>query len=240
MKKFIYSFIALATTAMTFTSCEDVPMPYNYPTDDEPEVVVTDPEGSGTAADPYNVAAIIQIAENLESGATSTEKYYIKGIISRITEEYSTEYGNATFYISDDGSTNNQFYVYRALYLSNASFKSSDTQIKLGDEVVIYGQITNYNGTIETVQKAAYLYSLNGEGGGADKNTGVAEGDGTLENPFNASAANQFGSKLASGAKSDKPVYIKGKVASIAVSSGKEQNYDSGFGNASFYISEDG
>ena len=31
MKKLFYSLFALAMTAMTFTSCEDVPMPYDDP-----------------------------------------------------------------------------------------------------------------------------------------------------------------------------------------------------------------
>ena len=33
MKKFIYSCLFLAMAAMTFSSCEDVPAPYNMPTE---------------------------------------------------------------------------------------------------------------------------------------------------------------------------------------------------------------
>ena len=59
MKKIYFSMMALAIAAFTFTSCEDVPEPYNNPWnligggDDTP--VVVDPAGSGTAEDPYNV-----------------------------------------------------------------------------------------------------------------------------------------------------------------------------------------
>ena len=132
---------------------------------------VGDPKGSGTVDDPYNVAAALTAVKDL----TWTSKdvydkvgpYYVKGKISSISEEYSTQYGNGTFSISDDGTTDNEFIVYRALYLNNKKFASGDTQIKVGDEVVIYGELMNYRSdTPETVQGSAYLYSLNGETGG--------------------------------------------------------------------------
>ena len=36
MKKFIYSCLFLAMAAITFSSCEDVPAPYNMPTENSP------------------------------------------------------------------------------------------------------------------------------------------------------------------------------------------------------------
>ena len=39
MKKFIYSCLFLAMAAMTFSSCEDVPAPYNMPTENESQKV---------------------------------------------------------------------------------------------------------------------------------------------------------------------------------------------------------
>ena len=53
--------------------------------------------------------------------------------------------------------------MYRALYLGNQKWVNGNYQIKVGDEVVIHGKVTNYMGnTPETVQNAAYLYSING------------------------------------------------------------------------------
>ena len=89
--------------------------------------------------------------------------------MSSIKEEYGTQYGNGTFYISDDGTSNNQFYVFRALYLNNEKYTEGKEQLHVGDEVVVYGSVTNYMGnTPETVQGDAYLYSLkcNYTGGG--------------------------------------------------------------------------
>lgn len=240
MKKLFYSLFILATTAMTLTSCEDVPAPFDIPTDsnDKPTEVV-DPTGSGTVADPYNVAAAIAYAQQLESGEKSPSNIYIKGKIASIREEFTSQYGNGTFSISDDGSEKNTFLIYRAKFLGNKNWTENDKQIQVGDEVVICGIVTNYNGTLETDQNKAYIYSLNGEGGGSDTpggETGTPKGSGTLEDPWNPVAANQFVSSLASDQETDKDYYIKGKISKIA----NNGEFSAQYGNASFYITEDG
>ena len=146
-------------------------------TPDEPQ---GEAKGSGTLDDPYNSVAANAYASSLASGETSSKKVYIKGIVSSIKEEYGTQYGNGTFYISDDGTSNNQFYVFRALYLNNEKYTEGKEQIHVGDEVVVCGSVTNYMGnTPETVQGDAYLYSLKcnytgcgDEPGGGDDNPG--------------------------------------------------------------------
>ncbi|MDD7691177.1 MAG: hypothetical protein PT953_00565, partial [Prevotella sp.] len=225
----------------TLTSCEDVPMPYDDPNSSEGGsggggTVVVEPTGQGTVDDPYNSVAANNVAAQLASGEES-DIIYIKGKVVSIKEQYGTQYGNATFYISDDGTENNQFYVYRALYLGNVKYSSGDL-IKEGDDVVICGKVTNYMGnTYETVQGAAYLYSLNGNVSGGETGGGEvsgATGDGTEANPFNSIAANNFALSLAANAVSENAFYVKGKVVSV-----KEQ-YGTQYGNASFYISDDG
>lgn len=235
MKKLFYSLFALAMTAMTFTSCEDVPAPYDDPNNNQSggSTTVVDPAGQGTQDDPFNVIAAINYAKTLEVGAESPQ-VYIKGIVVSIAENYTTQYGNARFYISDDGTARNQFLIYRALYLGNKKYTEGDILAE-GDSVIICGVITNYNGTLETQQNKAFLYSLNGksEGGGGGP-IGEAKGSGTLEDPFNSVAAIQFCEQLGSGNESDKEYYVKGKVVSIA------ENYTTQYGNARFYISDDG
>ena len=250
MKKLFYSFFVMAMTAMFMASCEDVPAPFDLPTPDDPTPEQTvDPAGSGTQADPYNVAAAIEFTQQLEPLAKSTEAIYIKGIISNVRESngslgYGSQYGNATFTISDDGSNKVTFLVYRALYLGNKIWKEGDTQIKEGDEVIICGIVTNYNGTLETDQNNAFLYSLNGvtEGGGGGGSTGTPKGSGTLDDPYNpAGAANAV--KNLTWTSNDVydttgDVYVKGKISRIA----DKGTFTEGgtYGNASFYISEDG
>ena len=97
MKKIFYSLLIMAMAGFTLTSCEDVPSPFDFPTKggDTPGTTV-DPAGSGTQADPYNVAAAIEFTKKLEMGEESTTGIYIKGKIVSIREEYSVKYGNAS------------------------------------------------------------------------------------------------------------------------------------------------
>lgn len=223
-------------TVFTFTSCEDVPAPYDIPNGGNGGETTTEvAEGNGTVDSPYNPLAVVQYIKSLEAGVNSSNYVYIKGIVSS-TKEISAQFGNASFYISADGTTTGtQFYVYRVKGLGNKNI-ASDDEVKVGDEVIICAKVVNYGGnTPETVQGEGYIYSLNGKTeGGTTPSTGQATGDGSKENPFNSVAANQMASKLASGAKTDKQYYIKGKVVSV------KEAFSAQYGNASFYISDDG
>ncbi len=236
MKKYISLLFAAALT-LGFTACEDVPAPYQTISTDTDKGGDSSDEatGEGSLQSPYNCIKANQIGATLASGATTDSMVYIKGIVSSIKEEYSTQYGNATFYISDNGSTNNQFYVYRAKYLGNNKYAEGQTNIKVGDEVWICAQITNYNGTVETMQNAGYLYSLNGKtSADGQEDGGTATGDGTVDHPYNCVAANNYTSTLAADVNSSDVIYIKGIVSSV------KEEYGTQYGNASFYISDDG
>jgi len=224
MKKFIYSLFVLAISAMTFTGCEDVPAPYNLPQEiEEGEGETTTPLGTGSVSDPYNVAAANQVGASLSAGE-STETVYIRGIVSRI-DEIDPSFGNATYCISDDGTPNNQFLVYRGYSLGGEKFTSVD-ELKVGDEVIVKGTITNYNGTIELNQRNE-IYSLNGVIAGGE----TGEGDGTLESPYDVAKALSL---IANGENDpDAEVYIKGKVSEI-------EEISAQFGNGTYYISVDG
>ena len=107
------------------------------------------------------------INANMESGQVSTENYYIKGKIHKVQTTFadSGNYGNAVFFISDDGqASSNDFEAFQVYYLGGRKWKTGDDDVKVGDEVIIYGPVTLYNTTAETVGKgAAYIYSLNGK-----------------------------------------------------------------------------
>ena len=125
----------------------------------EAGTTVTEPKGTGTAEDPFNAAAAIK--KCVEVGQTaSTEEYYVKGKVSSI-KEVSTSYGNATFYISDDGTTTDQFCVFQCYYIGGEKFASTD-QLKVGDEVVVKGKLINYYGNTPELNKGGEIISING------------------------------------------------------------------------------
>lgn len=133
------------------------------------------PKGTGTKDDPFNSVAANAEANKLAANAVSEQGYYIKGKVVSVKEAFSAQYGNASFYISDDGQAGGQFLVFRSLYLGNQKWTEGQPNIQAGDEVVVYGKLTNYMGnTPETAQNTTYLVSVNGktEGGstgGEDK-----------------------------------------------------------------------
>ena len=244
MKKIFSKLMFLALAAMTFTACEDVPEPYDIPGTGENvpggSTVIEGGTGEGTLESPFNAIAAINYGKSLASGEVSADFIYIKGKVSSIKEEFTTQYGNGTFYISEDGTSANQFYVYRVYYLGNKKFASGDTQIKEGDEVIVCGKITNYNGTIETAQNSnSFLYSLNGENRGGEPKPATPgadpTGDGTQANPYNVSALLKYIATLGSDIESPAQVYVKGKVSQV-----KEEFKADSYGNGTFYISDDG
>lgn len=177
MKKFIYSCLFLAMAAITFSSCEDVPAPYNMPTEDEtPEV---QPAGTGTAADPFNVAGAVKY---IEDGGSESELKYVKGKVVSI-EKFDASYGSMIYYISDDGTSTNQFKVYNGYAGPNRTKFSGADALKAGDEVVICGNLIVFSGTKE-FQTGNYIVSLNGVGGTTTPDT---PGDGYINETFDKS-----------------------------------------------------
>lgn len=112
---------------------------------------VIDPNAPGTENNPYTVAQAL--------GAATADNIYVQGIISTITE-VSTEFGNATYKISDDGTTANEMIIYRGKYLNNEDFTSTD-QIAVGDVVKVYGKLSNYQGANQMAQ-GNYIVTLQG------------------------------------------------------------------------------
>ncbi len=178
MKK--YLFLAVAA-CLGLASCEDVPAPYEIFTDGEnPNAgghVTVVAEGDGSAENPFNVAAVNEFDPG--SGVTTSESYYVRGKISQL-KEFGESYGNYSYYISDDGSTKNQYYIYRGYDLDGAKFTSAD-QLAVGDSVVIYGKIVNYNGTLEYAQGSKLVYH-NGQTAGTSPEPPSDLGDNLITN----------------------------------------------------------
>ncbi|MBP5514256.1 MAG: hypothetical protein J6Y04_05735 [Bacteroidaceae bacterium] len=118
----------------------------------DPVSIANTPE---TAYTPAEAVAIIDAGKDLNT------KVYVKGIVSEIKSLDTSRYARAQYYISEDGTTENQFYIYNGYYLGGADF-TSDDQLKVGDNVIVYGQLTKYGDTYEMNQNNE-IYELNGQ-----------------------------------------------------------------------------
>ena len=99
----------------------------------------------GTEEDPYEVADA-RMAIDWNAYITNV---YAKGIVSKIVEAYSSQYGNITYDISTDGTTAaDQLQAYRGKGQNGDNFTSAD-DVQVGDEVVLYGTLKKYNSTYE-------------------------------------------------------------------------------------------
>ena len=223
MKKFIYSCLFLAMAAITFSSCEDVPAPYNMPTEDEtPEV---QPAGTGTAADPFNVAGVEKYID--EGGSAETEVYVKGKVVSVVQGSWDAKYGSLKYYISEDGTATNQFYVYNGYAGPNRTKFSGEDALKQGDEVVICGKVDSYNGTKEFLV-GNYIVSLNGVGGTTTPDTPTT-GKGSESNPYTVAEAI---AAIKAGAPTSE-VYVTGIVSDVYF-------YSDQYKSLSYYISDDG
>lgn len=200
----------------------------------------------GTATNPYTASEVAQL---LLAGTTFDEDIYIKGIVSDILYDYSTYNGTGTFWLSDDGTCNlsedkkktndpaHDFEVYSAYWFGGEAWTEGKGQVRIGDEVVVCGKTTVYNGVAETASKKAHLYSVNGA-------TTDANGLGNAEYPFNIAGAIAFidvaqaAIEAAKAADEPEPAFpdvcVKGKVADILY------EYSTYAGTATFWISDDG
>ena len=232
MKKILRLMMASAVALGTFTACEDVPEPYVNPYDQlkptEPEVVI-EPSGAGTKASPWNVAAIIEACNGLADGSflKDGEEVYATGVVIETTE-VSSQYGNATYYISDDRKGSNKFYVYRGKLLDGASVEN-ETDLQPGDSVTVCGKVKNYKGTMEFDQGNYLVFIKKGEGGG---DTPALQTPGTAEKPLTVAEALAYIANL--GTATSPEGYVKGKIVAVG-------EIDTGtYGNATYTISDDG
>ena len=151
-------------------------------------------------------------------------------------KEVSAQFGNATYWISDDGSTDNQLYVFRGKYLNGEKFTSED-QLKVGDEVVILGKLTTYNGDPQ-VNTGSSIVSLNGESGGSAGGGSISISDNMLTLTNGAVTA---GTETATLAVADITDLKKGdKPSSLTMSDGSVITFDAnGETNAPAYYETD-
>ena len=115
-------------------------------------------------AEAIDVLKAREICAGLASGATSGTKYYVMGYVKKIHNKHASgvaDFGNAQFYMENVKGANSydDFMAYQ-VYGLNGEKITDPNVVAVGDFVVVYGELTNYNGTYETVGKgAAYIWN---------------------------------------------------------------------------------
>ena len=226
MKKTLKSILFATLGVFAVTCCEDVPAPYQIPGTEEkvPDKEIL-PAGTGTLEDPYNVAGVVAFINTLQADTESEQAVYIKGKVASntTTEETITKYGNMTFTMIDEGNKSTTFTAFQVYGPGKKKF-TAVTDIKVGDEVIVYGKVVNYKGTTpETVGKgAAYVYSINSEGGSGEQTEGT---------PVTCAQAVELTNALADGATSTETYTITGYITEIVGNVSKNQQ--------SFWMADD-
>ena len=119
------------------------------------ELTVIDSYAPGSVNNPYTVA---QARAAIDAG-TGITGVYVTGIVSEIVTAYSSQYHNISYNISVDGlTTSDQLEVYRGKSYNGDNF-TSENDIQVSDEVVVYGNLTKYEETYEFAQNS-HLVSL--------------------------------------------------------------------------------
>ena len=248
-----FSTLMFTIALMCLAACE-MSIPPFLPTDrpDNGEVPVVDTEAPDTTgwnipAEAITVAEAREICAGLASGEKTTTKYYVMGYVKKLHSKHAdgvANFGNAQFYMEDvkGANSSDDFMAYQVYGVNNQKITNVDA-VLVGDFVIIYGPLTNYNGTYETTgQGSAHIWkSTNPLLAGEDKPAEPEE----LVIPEEAKAwnipaeaidvikAREICMSLAAGDSTDQKYYVMGYVKKL------HSNHATGvaeYGNAQFYM----
>ena len=111
---------------------------------------------------PLSASKALVLTQSLSHTDATPISYLVNGVVSNIrnTPEEILKYNTARFDISDDGTTNNQFYCYNTKWLNNSDY-TTGKEITLTDDVIVYGQLQNYLGNTPEIKGYVYQHTSN-------------------------------------------------------------------------------
>lgn len=251
-----FSTFIFTAALLIFTACEMAIPPFIGPTDRPdngetpvvPPVEAPDTAGWNVPAEAITVSEARDICAALESGTTTGTKYYVMGYVKKIHNKHAdgvSNFGNAQFYMEDvKGANSSDDFMAYQVYGPNSKKLSDPNAVAVGDFVVIYGELTNYNGTYETTGKgAAYIWKstnplLNEQVKPEEPEVLVIPEEAKAWNipaeAIDVIKAREICAGLASGTTTDKEYYVMGYVKKL-----HPTYHESGitqYGNATFYM----
>lgn len=183
------------------------------------------------------VAQALEIIEGLETGATTSEDYTVKGYIvgnpdfQRKTD--GTLYGNVNFEMADVQGGTTTITIFRAKSYNNEVFtEETISLLKEGDLVEVKGNLKKFekDGTITPEVTNGNIVSINGENGSGGTDTPdtpdpdepiVTEGDGSEANPYTIADLQKMAVPTeSSAAEGQEKVWVKGFIVGALNSAG--------------------
>lgn len=235
MKKIIYSLFVLAMAAFTFSSCEDVPAPYDMPTKPETPELSTD----GTEANPYTVAD----AKIAATGTNVFVKAFIVGYVpdkalneAIFSDAASAEKAPTNILIAasaDETNVTNCMPIQLPAGAIRTALNLKDNPGNLKQEVILCGNIENYFGAtgLKSVAYAKIGAKEFGTkpGGSTTTPDTPSTGKGSASDPYTVAEAV---AAIKAGAPTYE-VYLTGIVSDVYF-------YSDQYKSLSYYISDDG
>ena len=113
-------------------------------------------------AAPLAASKALALTQSLNHTDVTPISYLVNGVVSnmRNTPKEILKYNTARFDISDDGTTNNQFYCYNTKWLNNSDYTTGQ-EIALTDDVIVHGQLQNYLGSTPEIKGYVYQHTSN-------------------------------------------------------------------------------
>jgi len=207
MKKTFKTFALMLLAAVAFSSCVDVPTPYELPSKSG-----TSGEGSGSGIDEGTLvtcAEAVALVNAMADGATSTETYTITGYITQIVGDVSKS--QQTFWMADTKDGGKVFEAYWA------NLPEGVSEFKVGSKVKITGKLMKYvkNDVVTPEIKNATVTILEEEGGGS---TPVEDGIAVT-----CAQAVELTNALADGATSTDTYTVTGYITEVVSSVSRNQ-----------------
>ena len=256
-----FSTLMFTIALMCLAACEmSIPpfLPIDRPDNGEVPVVDTeapDTTGWNIPAETITVAEAREICAGLASGEKTTTKYYVMGYVKKLHSKHAdgvANYGNAQFYMEDvkGANSSDDFMAYQVYGVNNQKITNVDA-VLVGDFVIIYGPLTNYNGTYETTgQGSAHIWKstnplLNDGGTTQEPEDPIDPSEFVIPDEakdwnipteaITVSQAREICAALESGATTGTKYYVMGYVKKLH---NKHADGVANYGNAQFYMED--
>ena len=202
MKKTLKTFALMLLVASAFSSCVDVPAPYNLPDK-------SSDSGSGGGSSviegtPVTCAQAVELTKALADGATSTETYTITGYITQIVGEPSRN--QQTFWMDDAKGSAKTFEAYYANLPDGVTAFTVGTKVKITGKLMKYVNPNNGNVVCEMKNPTVEILADDGGGGGTTTDEGT---------PVTCAQAVELTNALADGGTSTETYTVTGYITQV-------------------------